>query len=808
MSLKIHRVAVLGAGVMGAQIAAHLAAAGIRTHLLDLPSDQPPKDPKLAKAIGKNFRSAVAIGAIENLKKLKPAPLASESILANLIPGNFDDDISVLADVDWVIEVVAERLEIKKSMLAKIASYTKPHVPVTTNTSGLSLTKMAEDLDENFHRRFFGTHFFNPPRYMKLLEIIPHPQTDQKLLEELSSWIEKYLGKGIVLANDTINFIANRIGVFSMMSTFKHIEDLGLNFETVDALTGKLIGRPSSGTFRLMDVVGIDTFANVSKNVTLYAPNDPYISVFNVPEWVKNLIAKGALGQKTKSVGAYKKETDAQGNSNILVYRPKEDKYVEQKPDTFPWMEQAKKVPDTIERLKLILSHNDAGAKFIWYSLRDAMAYSALLLEEIANNQPLSIDNGIKWGFNWEWGPFELWQALGYDTIRDRMIADGVKLPDWCKPGIQFYKPVPNSSEWNLTGPHSQLLGKTGRHQPIIKPEHTFNLPKQQSREDKRVVLGNAGASLIDIGDDVACLAFHTKMNAINNEIVDVLHQSVDKVKKDFKGLVIANEGEVFSAGADLKQILGAIKENRFDAIDQLLRRFQGAMQMIKYASFPSISCPHGLILGGGCEVSLHTSEQILAGDSFAGLVEVGVGLIPGGGGTKELALRAYQNAALGENADPFPFLQKAFFLIGMARTSSSGLEAIEMGLYGNKATVSLAKDFQVIRAKKRILALAENGYQPPIPVTRIKVVGDAGIQTFNMALYNMVQGRQISPYDAIVAEKVATVLCGGEVDGGTLVSEEYLLELERRVFLELCREPKTQERIEYMLKNGKPLRN
>lgn len=808
MSLKIHRVAVLGAGVMGAQIAAHLAAAGIRTHLLDLHSDQPPKDPKLAKAIGKNFRSAVAIGAIENLKKLKPSPLASESILANLIPGNFEDDMSVLADVDWVIEVVAERLEIKKSMLAKIASYTKPHVPVTTNTSGLSLTKMAEDLDESFHRRFFGTHFFNPPRYMKLLEIIPHPRTDKKLIEDLSNWIERYLGKGIVPAKDTINFIANRIGVFSMMASFKHIDELGLNFETVDALTGKLMGRPSSGTFRLMDVVGIDTFANVAKNVVLYAPNDPYISVFEVPDWIKGLIAKGSLGQKTKSVGAYKKETDAQGNSNILVYRPKEDKYVEQKPDSFPWMEQAKKVPDTIERLKLILSHNDAGAKYIWYSLRDAMVYSAILLEEIADNQPLAIDNGIKWGFNWEWGPFELWQGLGYDTIRDRMIQDGVKLPDWIKPGLQFYKPAPNSSEWHLSGPHSQLLGKTGRHQPIIKPEHTFNLPKQQSREDKRVVLGNAGASLLDIGDDVACLVFHTKMNAINNDIVDVLHQSVEKVKKDFRGLVIANEGEGFSAGADLKQILGAIKENRFDAIEQLLRRFQGAMQMIKYAPFPSISCPHGLVLGGGCEVSLHTSEQILAGDSFAGLVEVGVGLIPGGGGTKELALRAYANAALGDNADPFPFLQKAFFLIGMGRTSSSGLEAVEMGLYGSKATVSLAKDFQVIRAKKRILALVENGYQPPIPQTRIKVVGDAGIQTFNMALYNMVQGRQISPYDAIVAEKVATILCGGEVDGGTLVSEDYFLELERRTFLELCREPKTQERIEFMLKNGKPLRN
>ncbi len=808
MPLKIRRVAVLGAGVMGAQIAAHLAAAGVRTHLLDLAAKEPHKDPKIAKLIGKNFRSTPALMAIENLKKLKPSPLASDSVLANLIPGNFEDDMSVIADVDWVIEVVAERLDIKKSILKQIAANAKPHIPVTTNTSGLSLEKMSEDLDEHFHRRFFGTHFFNPPRYMKLLEIIPHSKSDPKLVAELADWIEKYLGKGIVYAKDTINFIANRIGVFNMMCSFKHMEDLGLSVETVDALTGKLMGRPASATFRTMDVVGIDVFAHVAKNVQLYAPKDPYIEMFAVPKWIEGLIQKGSLGQKSNSVGAYKKTTNAKGETEILAYRPQNESYVAQEPQSFPWMEQTKKVYDTIERLKLILSHNDAGAQFIWRTLRDTMAYSAILLDEIADGQPLSIDNGIKWGFNWEWGPFELWQGLGYDTVLERMKLEGVKLPEWLKAGVKFYKPAPNSVDWHLTGATAQFLGPKGKDQAIPKQPHLFYLPKAHNPEDKRVVLSNASASLVDIGDGVATLVFHSKMNSINNEITDLIQKSVEKVKSEFAGLVIGNDGEVFSAGADLRQILGAIKENKFSDIDSLLRRFQGVMQMIKYASFPSISCPQGLVLGGGCEVSLHTSEQILAGDTFAGLVEVGVGLIPGGGGTKELAVRAYKNAALGENADPMPFLQRAFLLIGMAKTSTSGTEAIEMGLYGHKASMTLARDYQIIRAKRRILELVENGYQAPLPATQIKVAGDPGIQTFNMMLYNMVQARQISPYDAVVGEKVATVLCGGEIDGGQMVSEEYLLDLERRVFIELCKESKTQERIEHMLKTGKPLRN
>lgn len=808
MALKIQKAAVLGAGVMGAQIAAHLAAAGIRTHLLDLPSDKAPDDPKLKKLVGARYRSSAAVLAIARLQELKPSPLASKSILPNIIPGNFDDDMSVLSEADWIIEAVVERLEIKKSMLKKIAEHARPDVPVTTNTSGLLMSKMSEDMDEHFHQRFFGTHFFNPPRYMKLVEIIPHQKTNPTLMAELAKWIEERLGKGIVYTNDTINFIANRIGVFNMQATLKHMADLKLNIETVDAVTGKLMGRPSSATLRTMDVVGIDTFVHVARNVYDYAPDDPYRDWFLPPKWITDLIERGHFGQKSNSVGAYKKTKDAKGQTEILAYRPESGSYEKQQVKLFPWMEAAKKEPDTIKRLKHILQQSDEAATFIWRVLRDTMAYSALLVNEIANGEPLAIDNSIKWGFNWEWGPFQLWQALGYDEILKRMQAENVKLPDWAKPGVKFYQPEPNSLEWHMKGMQSQFNCTIGKQQEIPRSPHLFYLPRFENKEDKRVVLSNRSASLVDIGDGVACLTFHSKMNAINTEITELAMQSVGKVKENFDGLVIANDGDVFSAGADLKQILGAIQANRFEDIENLLRQFQGAMQMIKYAPFPSVSCPQGLVLGGGCEISLHTTRQLLAGDTFAGLVEVGVGLIPAGGGTKELALRAYKLMELAEQGDPMPFLQRAFMLIGMARTSTSGLEAIEMGLYPQTAAVSISRDHQIYRAKKMVLEMTERGYAAPIPEEQIKVVGDPGIQTFKMMLYNMLQAHQVSPHDALIGEKIATVLCGGEVDAGTMVSEQYLLDLERRMFLELCRETKTQERIEHMLKTGKPLRN
>jgi 3-hydroxyacyl-CoA dehydrogenase len=809
-TLKIRRAAVLGAGVMGAQIAAHLAAAGVRTYLLDLASNEPPTDKNTAKAVGKNFRSTRAILAIENLKVLKPAPLMSESVLANIIPGNFDDDMSVLADCDWILEAVVERLDIKKSIHKRIAEFARPNVPVTTNTSGISLAKIVGELDETYATRFFGTHFFNPARYMKLLEIIPHDTCDKKLMHDLTDWLEARLGKGIVWARDTVNFVANRVGVLATQSTVKHMGELGLNIETVDALTGPLIGRAKSATFRTVDVIGIDTYLAVARNTYDVAPQDPYRELFLSPAWIQELTQKGHLGQKSGGIGCYKKDKDKNGRTVILSYRPETKSYEPEAITSFPWMAEAEKERDTIKRLKFILKQQGDGAEFIWRVIRDVMSYSAILTEEIAGGIPQPIDDALRWGFNWEWGPFELWQALGYEEILSRMQKDKTPLPAWTKKGTAFYKPEPNSLAWHMNGgAKEQFNAALGKFTEIPKPAHVYTLPQFENREDKRVVLSNKSASLVDIGDGVACLTFHSKMNSIDADIMELSQKTVAKVMSSFDALVIGNDGGNFSAGANLKMILGAIAEKKWSDIDHILRQFQGALQLIKFAPFPSVSCPYGLTLGGGCEVSLHTTERVLAGETYAGLVEMGVGLIPAGGGTKELALRAYDHMKTAERGDPMPFLQHAFMLIGMAKVSTSGMEAVEMGLYPRyTTTVSLSREHLIAKAKDRALLSLKQGYAAPSPRTALKVVGDPGIQTFRLMLYNMVEGRQISSYDAFIGEKIATVLCGGEVDGGSIVTEQYLLDLERRVFLELCQRQKTAERIEAMLKTGKALRN
>ncbi len=795
MHLKIRRAAVLGAGVMGAQIAALLAAAGVRTHLLDLAAAEPPTDKAQAKAIGKHFRSARAVLAIENLKQLKPAPLYTAASLANIIPGNFDDDMPVLAECDWVIEAVVERLDIKQSIHKRIAEYVRPHVPVTTNTSGISLETIAASFPEEYQSRFFGTHFFNPPRYMKLLEVIAHPRTDRALFDALNTWTTERLGKGIVEARDTVNFIANRIGIFGTQSAFKHMAGQKLNIETVDALSGPLIGRAKSATFRTTDVVGLDTAMAVAKNTFTLAKNDPYKDVYATPVWVEELIKNGSLGQKTNSVGLYKKDKTPKGETVILAYRPETKTYAEQQVQSFPWDADAAKERDTVKRLRLILSHSDAGAQFVWNLTRDVFSYAASLTAEITGGAVKPIDDALRWGF---------------DDILARLQKDGAPLPAWAKPGVKFYDLTPGTPAWTASGgATAQLNVTTGKLEPVARPSWSFSLPKFENRDDPRLVLSNKSASLVDLGDGVACLSFHSKMNSIDNDITDMMMKSIAKVNQNFDALVIANDADAFSAGANLKMIVEAIHAEKWDDIEKLLRTFQGAMQMVKFAPFPTVTCPHGLTLGGGCEVALHGAVRIAAGETYAGLVEAGVGLIPAGGGTKELALRAYELMSLAERGDPSPFLQRAFMLIGMGRTSSSGYEAVEMGLFPAATThVSLASEQVTARAKRTALAMVKDGYVPKLPATGVKVWGDPGIQTFKMMLYNMVEGRQISPYDAVVGEKVATVLCGGAVDPGTAVDEQYFLDLERRVFIELCKQPKTRERIEHMLKTGKPLRN
>ena len=781
--MKIRRAVVMGSGVMGAQIAAVLAAAGVRVHVLDLASNEPPtslpkelqKDLRLPKLLQKNFRSTRAILAVEGLKYLRPSPLFSSSHLQNIIPGNFEDDMAVLADADWVIEAVIEKLDIKKELHAKMAEIVRPGTPVTTNTSGINLAAMCDDLPEHYQAAFFGTHFFNPPRYMRLLEVIAHPGTDRKLMESLCHWIDHRLGKGLVEALDTVNFIANRIGVFANQVTLKHMADLNLNIETVDAITGKLMGRPGSATFRTMDVVGLDTFVHVANNTYDKAPDDPFREVFKSPQWILDLIKAGTLGQKSGDVGCFKKSADASGKRVILAYRPETKTYVAQEVAPVVWLEEASKISDLGQRFEFIFKQTDPAATFIWRIMRDVWSYSSLLLDTIAAGDPRRVDEAIRWGFNWDLGPFELWQTLGVDAVAARMKKEGAKLTH---AGKVFYTDA--------------------------KPART---PSFLSRS--KTVFESRSATLRDLGDGVACFEFHTKMNALDRLMMETLQKSVVAVAKDFDALVIGNDADNFSAGANLKEILGLIQKGDFPTIDGFIRQFQGTLQMVKFASFPSVSCPRGLVLGGGCETALHATLRVATGETYAGLVEAGVGLIPAGGGTKELALRAYDQMAMAERGDPMHFLQRAFLLIGMARVSTSGFDAAEMGMFPQGSTlITLAKDHQISQAKHEALNLVRRGYIPAQPRTAVTVVGDPGIQTFKLMLYNMVEGRQISAHDALVATKMATVLCGGEVDSGSVISENDFLDLERRAFVDLCREPKTMARIEHMLKSGQALRN
>jgi len=805
MSFKVHKAAVLGAGVMGAQIAALLAAAGVETHLLDLPSSAPPDDPALRALVGERYRSTAAIAAIERLKQLKPAPLLSSGSLRRIIPGNFDDDLARLATVDWVIEAVAERLEIKQALLERVAAHLAPHSPITTNTSGLLIESIAERLPPAVQRRFFGTHFFNPPRYMRLVEIIPGKRTDTERMHALSHWIESRLGKGVVPAADTINFIGNRIGVFNLVIALHHMQDLGLDAATVDAVTGALMGRPASATLRTIDVIGLDTFVHVARNVHEVAGDDPFHARLLPPEWVMDLIARGHLGQKTGS-GIYRKGRDAQGATRILVWRPEVGEYVEQSPPQAPWLELARAERDTLARLRSVLAADDAAAEFVWRVLRDTLAYSALLVGEIADGELAAIDNSLKWGFSWEYGPFELWQGMGYREVLARMRQDGVALPAWLTPQLRFYDPEPGTAAWALTGARSRFNALTAEQQVVVHPPHRFFLPHAASESDPRLVRGNASASLLDLGDGVACLSVHTKLNALDEAAVDMLAQSCEAVHAAFRGLVIANEGRAFSAGADLKFFLRCIDAGRQEEIERFIRHFQDVLQGLKFAGFPSVACPHGLTLGGGCEFSLHASRHLLAGETVAGLVETGVGLLPGGGGTKELALRAYRMLRHADAGDPLPFLQRGFRLITTAWRSGSGLEAMESGLYPPHAHLSLSRDHQLAKAKAMVVEMAHRGYVAPVPESALSVPGRSGIEALITAHGR--QQRDASEHDRRIAREVATVLCGGEVESGTLVSEQDLLDLERQAFVALCHEARTAERIRHVLATGKPLRN
>ena len=786
-ALRIRKAAVLGAGVMGAQIAAHLTNANVETVLFDLPAKEGPK-------------SGIAIKAIENLKKLSPAPLADSTRAAAIIPANYDDDLEHLKDVDLVIEAIAERMDWKLDLYKKIASHVPKTAILASNTSGLSINGLAEALPEDMRHRFTGVHFFNPPRYMHLVELIPTRLTDKNVLEGLEAFLTTTVGKGVVYAKDTPNFIGNRIGVFSMLATMYHTEQFKLGFDTVDALTGPAVGRPKSATYRTADVVGLDTMAHVIQTMNDTLADDPWHEYFKAPVWLSGLIEQGALGQKT-GAGFYKK-----AGKDIVVldvakrdYRPSEQKPSDE-------VAAILAIKDPAEKFGKLRASNDPQAQFLWATFRDLFHYTAYHLADIADTAR-DVDFAIRWGYGWKLGPFETWQAAGWQQVAKWIQEDidagkamsKAPLPKWVTDGRTGVhgKNGSYSASSNTDKPRSQ--------HPVYKRQ-LFPDPILGEKFDQgTTVWENDGVRLWTLGDDgVGIISFKTKMNTVNDFVLDGIQHAIGIAEEQLKAVVIWQTGEPFSAGADLKGALGLLQAGKIDDFRKMVENFQRTSMRIKHSLVPVVSAVRGLALGGGCEFQMHSARTVAALESYIGLVEAGVGLLPAGGGLHELAVRAAQ----ANPTDPFEALKKIFETIAMAKVSGSALEAKQSGLLRDSDVVVFNAYELLYVAKQVAISLAESGWRAPLYARTIPVAGDVGTATFRASLANLQAGYFASEHDVEIATRIADTLCGGAIERGSLVDEEWLLDLERKHFVELAQTEKTQARIAHTMTTGKPLRN
>jgi 3-hydroxyacyl-CoA dehydrogenase len=803
MRQKIKKAAVLGAGMMGSAIAAHLANVGIPSFLLDI---VPPEMTEAEKKKGLTFqspevRNRFAVLGKKRVQESRPASLYWKEDAELFSVGNFEDHLSWVSQVDWIIEAVIEDLNLKRELFKKLLPFLKEGTVISSNTSGISIKKMCEGFSRDFEERFLGTHFFNPPRYMKLLEIIPIPATSKDIVERMADVGERILGKGVVYAKDTPNFIGNRVGAFSGAVSMKTMIEDGYRIEEVDQITGPAIGRPKMGTFKLGDLVGLDVMAHVSKNLYESLPAGKERDIFAPSPFIQQMIKNQWLGLKTKQ-GFYKK-VKGEGKEETLVLDYEKLEYRPQQKVNLPSLEMAKNIEDVRERVKSFVTSPDRGGQFAWKILKKILLYSAEKVPEISDDI-VNIDRAMKWGYNWELGPFELWDAMGLKPSVKRMEKEGETIPSLVE---QLLSKGYSSFYEKKDGRVSYFDLGAGQYQALEEKPEIILLPSLKDRN--KTILSNPGASLIDLGDGVACLEFHSKMNSIGTDTVQMIREALREVEEKFDGLVIGNQSENFSVGANLMLMLFEIQDENWDDIEAVVKAFQDALMAVKYFEKPVVAAPFGMTLAGGCEICLASAKIQAAAETYMGFVEVGVGLIPAGGGTKEMLLRCTEGIPPGVvDVELLPFVRKAFETVAMAKVGTSAKEAQQLGYMRMTDKVTINRDFLIHDAKHTVLDLIKEGYRPPRPKNNIKVMGERGHALLQMGLFYMREGGYISQYDEHVAKKIAHIMSGGNLPDGTEVTEQYLLDLEREAFVSLCGEQKTQERMEYMLKKGKPLRN
>jgi 3-hydroxyacyl-CoA dehydrogenase len=796
---------------MGARIAAHLANAGIPCYLLDIvpTSLTPAEQSKGLTLASPTVRNRIVLAGLEAAKKSRPAAFFTPDTARLVTPGNLEDNIAWCGQVDWIIEAVAENLEIKRSLFTRVEAVRKPGTIVTSNTSGLPIHLIAEGRSEDFQQHWAGTHFFNPPRYMKLVELIAGPKTLPEVLESLDEICDLRLGKGVVAAKDTPNFIANRIGTFSMLNAVRQMLALDMTIEEVDACTGPAIGQPKSATFRTADLVGLDILVHVVRNIYENATTDESRDIYKIPPFMEEMLKRGWLGDKTG--GGFYKKVKKGGDSEILTLDWQKMEYRSRLKAKFPSIEAGKAVEDTRERLRALLAPSldgkgdgkggDKANRFLGSTLSQTCLYAARLMPEISHSI-VDLDRAVRWGFAWELGPFEVWDAVGVERMAKALERDGKELPPLVRkvldsPKKSFYESEKGTTRYFDFA--SQSL------KPVPEPSGVIILKSLKDRSG--VVQKNPGASLIDLGDGVLCCEFHSKMNSIGGDLVAMIHAGIARLSTDFDAMVIGNEATNFSVGANLMLVLLSAQEGEWDDIHMAVRQFQRVNMAIKYAPRPIVAAPQGMALGGGCEVSLHAARIHAAAEAYLGLVETGVGLIPGGGGTKEMLIRANEHSAGGEDLDLFHALKPVFENIAMAKVSTSGEDARSLGYLRPSDLVAMNRDRQIADAKQTALALLRAGYHPPAPA-QIRVLGEEFLTGAKVAIHMMIRGGYASGYDGVVGRKLANILAGGAVTAPQLVPEQYVLDLEREAFVSLCGERKTQERIAHTLKTGKPLRN